>query len=81
VNRDPLKPFSHLEVVPGGGQAEHESYGKNPGYFDPDQLYDLEADPDEQNNLAGDPDYSEILEELKAELQQYLDALPGKFRL
>jgi arylsulfatase A-like enzyme len=81
VNRDPEKAFSHLEVVPGGGQAENESYGKKPGYFDPDQLYDLEADPNEMVNLANDPAYSEILDEMKAELQKYLDTLPGKFGL
>ena len=52
VNRDPEKAFSHLEVVPGGGAAEHETYGILPGYFDPDQLYDLEKDPGEQVNLA-----------------------------
>ena len=81
VNRDPKKPFSHLEVVPGGGHAENHSYGKKPGYFDPDQLYDLVADPEEMNNLANNPDYREILLELKAELQKYLDDLPGKFDL
>jgi len=81
VNRDPEKPFSHLEVVPGGGHAENQSYGKKPGYFDPDQLYDLEADPGEMNNLANNPEYREILLELKAELQEYLDDLPGKFDL
>ena len=81
VNRDPAKPFSHLEVVPGGGQAEHGSYGKVPGYFDPDQLYDLEADPGETNNLANDPAYGEVLQEMKRQLQEYLKMLPGKFEL
>lgn len=81
VNRDPEKPFSHLEVVPGGGHAENHSYGKKPGYFDPDQLYDLASDPEEMKNLANDPEYREILLDLKAELQKYLDDLPGKFDL
>ncbi len=81
VNRDPKKPFSHLEVVPGGGQAEHESYGKLPGYFDNDQLYNLETDPGELNNLANNPDYQKKLMEMKKELQTYLDDLPGKFEL
>jgi hypothetical protein len=31
-----------------------------PGYFDPDQLYDLRADPYEQRNLAGEPAHEEI---------------------
>jgi len=81
VNRDPEKPFSHLEVVPGGGHAENHSYGKKPGYFDSDQLYDLAADPGEMKNLANNPEYEEILLDLKGELQKYLDDLPGKFDL
>jgi arylsulfatase A-like enzyme len=81
VNQDPEKPFSHLEVVPGGGHAEHGSYGKLPGYFDPDQLYDLESDPDELNNLAEDPNYQDILNDMKSVLAGYLDDLPGKFKL
>ena len=81
VNRDPEKPFSHLEVVPGGGAAENHSYGILSGYFDPDQLYDLEADPGETQNLAKDPAYQEILDEMKKELEQYLKSLPGKFEL
>ena len=48
-------------------------------YFDADQLYDLEADPKEQRNLAGKPEHAEKLEEMKAELQQYLKKLPGSF--
>ena len=81
VNEDPGKPFSHLEVVPGGGQAEHGSYGTRPGYFDPDQLYDLEADPGEQVNLAGNPDYREVLEKMKDLLRSYTGMLPGKFEI
>ena len=81
VNRDPEKPFSHLEVVPGGGEAENESYGKLPGYFDADQLYNLDEDPHELKNLANDPAYQDKLRELKTELQKYLDDLPGKFEL
>jgi len=81
VNRDPSKPFSHLEVVPGGGQAENESYGKLQGYFDADQLYNLNDDPGEMKNLAGNPEHLKILAEMKKELQKYLDDLPGKFEL
>jgi arylsulfatase A-like enzyme len=81
VNRDPTKPFSHLEVIPGGGSAEHGSYGKLPGYFDADQLYNLKEDPDELNNLAKDAGHQQILQEMKNELQKFLDELPGKFDL
>ena len=81
VNTNPEAPFSHLEVVPGGGQAENETYGKKPGYFDPDQLYDIDADPDEMVNLANRPEYKDKLKELKSELQKYIENLPGKFDL
>lgn len=81
VTEDPSLPYGHLEMFPGGSDAEKATYGKKSGYFDPDQLYDLEADPIEENNLAGNPDYEEILEEMKAEMQLYLDDLPGKFKL
>jgi len=81
VNEDPSLPFSHIMLLPGGGDAEHRSYGKKSGYFDLDQLYDLEADPDEMVNLVDDPGHQEVLKEMKAELQKYLDDLPGKFEL
>jgi arylsulfatase A-like enzyme len=79
VNRDPGKSFSHLETLPGGGEAEHESYGKLPAYFEADQLYDLEADPGEMLNLAGDSAYRQVLEEMKDLLRSYTGPLPGKF--
>ena len=81
VNEDPTKRFSHLEVIPGGGQAEHKSYGIKTGYFDADQLYNLEEDSIEMVNLATDKDHQKILKELQGELQKYLDALPGTFHL
>jgi arylsulfatase A-like enzyme len=81
VNRDPGRPFSHLEVIPGGGQAEHESYGVLPGYFESDQLYHLGNDPQEMINLAGDADYSEVLRQMKEILAEYTRELPGKFNL
>ena len=81
VNEDPEAPFSHLEVVPGGGSAEHGSYGKNPNFFDRDQLYNLDDDPQEKNNLADNPEYSELLKEMKDDLRDYLVDLPGEFKL
>lgn len=79
VNTDPAAPFSHFSTVPGGEHAEHESYGKLPGYFAADQLYDLVTDPKEMNNLASKPEYEQKLKEMKAELQGYLNRLPGTF--
>ena len=79
VTTDPAAPFSHISLIPGGGGAEAASTGKYPGYYDADQLYDLEADPGEQTNLATDPQHADKLDEMKQELQQYLDRLPGGF--
>ena len=81
VNTDPSKPFSHLEVLPGGGHAEFESTGKYPGYYDADQLYDLSADPNEQNNLASHPDCQNKLNDMKQKLRKILNTLPGTFEL
>lgn len=81
VNRDPSKPYSHFHVIPGGSSAEHASYGKYPTYFEADQLYNIKKDPQEQHNLATDPNYKEKLVEMKKELQEYLEKLPGKFDL
>lgn len=81
INTDPSKGFGHLEMVPGGGPAEHGAYGKRASYFDADQLYDLRADPREKVNLAKDPAYASVLAEMKAEMRTYLEDLPGDFPL
>lgn len=79
VTEDASKPFSHLTAIPGGGDAEKRSTGSYPGYFDRDQLYNLNQDPREQNNLAGNPEYAAKLAEMKAEMQKKLATLPGGF--
>lgn len=78
---DPLAPFSHFSLVPGGEQAENESYGKLPAYFDRDQLYNIKLDPFEQRNLISDEDHEEIFGELKKELLDHLSTMPGRFDL
>ncbi len=78
---DPTLPFSHMDLIPGGSTAGLANYGKKPGYFDLDQLYNLAEDPNEMNNLAKDPKYAAKLAEMKMELQRYIDDLPGKFDL
>jgi arylsulfatase A-like enzyme len=84
IGRPPFKndlngPFGHSGQIPGGWDNEWKAMQKYPAYFDADQLYDLEADPDEQTNLAALPGYQEVLVEMKAELQYYIDKLPGGF--
>ncbi len=48
-------------------------------YFDPDQLYDLQADPWETTNLASDARYADTLAELKDTLRSQLRRLPHSF--
>lgn len=83
VTEDPSAGFSHLTAIPGGGHAEAKSTGIEhyPGYYDPDQLYDLSKDPHEQKNLAKDPEYKQKLEEMQREMKKILDGLPGDLEL
>jgi arylsulfatase A-like enzyme len=78
---DPTLPFSHITLLPGGNNAELSSTGKLPGYYDPDQLYDLEKDPGELHNLAYDPKYKDVLEDMKAEMKKYLSTFKYGFPL
>lgn len=78
---DPSLPFSHIMLLPGGGAAEASSTGKLPGYYDADQLYDLESDPGELNNIAQDSQYSDVLAEMKKELTIFTGTLAGEFPL
>jgi arylsulfatase A-like enzyme len=79
VTEDPTAPFSHIALIPGGGDAEAASTGEYPGYWDPDQLYNLADDPGEQHNMAGDPAHADRLAEMKAVLADYIEELPGGF--
>jgi len=82
IATDASLPYGQLEMVPGGGGAEHNAYTNMPNFSDPDQLYDLKNDPKEEHNLINDPKYAEKVKELKEELKKkYLDKLPGKFDL
>lgn len=79
INLDPTLPYGHLELYPGGGGAEYETFGKKVAFFDAEQLYNLESDPTENINLMNNPEYAEKLIEMRKELQIYLDRLPGQF--
>jgi arylsulfatase A-like enzyme len=50
-----------------------------PGYFEADQLYDLQTDPDEEYNLIDDPARADVVADLKAELKKITDTLPRPF--
>jgi arylsulfatase A-like enzyme len=79
--RDPQSPFSHVQLIPGGGDAEHDSITLYSGYYDADQLYNIHADPNEIKNLAKDPEYAAKLKELKKALADHLKTMPGTFPL
>ena len=78
---DPMAPFGHLVMVPGGELVEYPAYTSMPNYSDPDQFYDLRNDPEENNNLYNDPAYASKIKELKAELRKKLERLPGDYKL
>ena len=80
-NTDPAAPFSHISLIPGGGGAEHASTGKYTGYYDADQLYNLDKDPGEMQNLSSNPKHAAKLEEMKQEMRKYLASLPGTLSL
>jgi len=52
-----------------------------PGYFNADQLYDLEVDPYEQKNLAYDPAYKDELNRLQKLLADHLSSFDHSFNL
>lgn len=79
ITTDPFSPFSHIQLIPGGGDAEHNSTSMFPAYYEPDQLYDLTTDLNEQVNLAKNPEHQRLLLEMKIELEEYLVNLPGNF--
>jgi len=81
LTADPMAPFGQLVLIPGGEAVENPGYTTVPGYFDPDQFYDLNNDPDEQYNLIDDPRYIDKIAELKEELRKQLANLPGTFNL
>jgi len=76
---DPMVPFSHLFLIPGGNDVDQVAVQHYPAFSDKDQLYDLTRDPDEQHNLASDPVYTNRLAIMKKELDKYVRMLPGTF--
>jgi arylsulfatase A-like enzyme len=70
----------NAEWKPGIGQVFDRLNAPHlPGYFDPDQLYDLATDPFERVNLIDDPARAPVVADLKAELKRITDTLPRPF--
>lgn len=69
----------HSEAISTGLFFDSLNAPAIPGYFDPDQLYDIELDPYEQHNLIHDPSRARILAELRRELFAITRTLPRPF--
>ncbi|MCK4887757.1 MAG: sulfatase-like hydrolase/transferase, partial [Planctomycetes bacterium] len=54
-------------------------YVKFPGYYDYDQLYDLEKDPMETVNLAADVAYESVLKKMKKKLREHIKSTGQRF--
>ena len=77
--RSATDPFAHFSRIPGGVPLEYDAAQLQPHFFEADQLYHLEMDPGEQINLYGDEQFSDVRNELRALLQEFVRALPGDF--
>lgn len=78
-----LRKFEAGEIDQLPTYGRHKGLGqlqadRRPNYYDFDQLYNLEEDPTEQVNLANDPNYSEVLQEMKVRMQEYLKTFPDR---
>jgi arylsulfatase A-like enzyme len=65
--------FSTWEAAAGSNPAAEaivRRYHARPA----EELYDLAADPHEQQNLAADPQHAAVLQDLRAELEQWMRA-------
>lgn len=51
----------------------------HPGFWDPDQLYDLRNDPTEMKNLASDPARADTLDAMRARLAAHVKAIGRPF--
>lgn len=78
-NLDPAAPWGHVQIIPGGGDAEYKATKMYPNYTDVDQLYDLSKDPKEQVNLYNDPSYKKVVDKMRSELQKYCQSIGGGF--
>ena len=82
---DGPNPFNHegkkyiVDALAGSLRVRYRAHELYPGYFDLDQLYNLNADPGEQDNLAGRPKYKPRLDSMKQLLNTYLRQFPHDF--
>ncbi len=63
------RPAYHMDV---SLNLQEMALKRHPGYWDADQLYDLEADPEERVNLIRDPQHARTVEDLRGRLKDWL---------
>lgn len=70
------RPAYHMDTSPN---LQLLASNAHPGYWDADQLYDLQADPGERLNLAKDPKHAQTVAELKSRLKEWLAGFQRPF--
>lgn len=66
----------HMDTSPN---LQEMALKKHPGYWDTDQLYDLQNDPSERVNLIKDPKHAQTVAELKGRLKEWLSGFKRPF--
>ena len=69
-------PLLDFPYISRNGHLGHYASSKNPHYFEPDQLYNLNTDPEENINIYGNS--PEIEKPLKAKLSKWLNTFEGR---
>lgn len=69
ANKTLGRPAYHMDV---SLNLQETALKRHPGYWDADQLYDLQADPEERVNLVKDPQYAQTVAELRGLLKGWL---------
>jgi len=70
------RPAYHMDV---SLNLQETALRRHPGYWDADQLYDLQADPEERVNLAKELQYAQTVTELRGRLRDWLTGLERPF--
>ena len=70
------RPAFHMDI---SLNLQETARKRHPGYWDADQLYDLQADPDEKLNLIKDPQYARTTADLRNRLRGWLAGFERPF--
>jgi arylsulfatase A-like enzyme len=70
------RPAYHMDT---SLNLQETALKRHPGYWDADQLYDLQADPDERVNVIKDPANAQIVAELRGRLEEWLTEFDRPF--